>query len=150
MDKVVYIHYGSDTYYDPDPVINRDYSFTKPIGGLWASREGDNCGWKNWCEREEFHLSRLNTNFKFTLKDDARILRIDHEDQLDNLPKLKNYNKDNEYDECCLDFEKLKQNYDAIEVDITVDYRIYWRLYAWDCNSILIMNPEIIELYEYE
>ena len=45
---------------------------------------------------------------------------------------------------CCLDFEKLSKDYDAIEViDIG---KFYWALYGWDCNSILIMNPDIVEV----
>ena len=43
-----------------------------------------------------------------------------------------------------LDFEKLAQEYDAIEVLISGDPGLYYELYGWDCDSILIMNPEII------
>ena len=42
----------------------------------------------------------------------------------------------------CLDFEQLrKDGWDAVEVEIG---RLYWQLYGWDCDSILIMNPEVI------
>ena len=44
-----------------------------------------------------------------------------------------------------LDFEKLSKEYDAIEVFISKDEQLYWDLYGWDCDSILIMNSDIIE-----
>ena len=45
---------------------------------------------------------------------------------------------------CLLDFEKLAETYDAIEVSISDDFELYYQLYGWDCNSIVIMNPKII------
>ena len=55
-----------------------------------------------------------------------------------NLPKL-----ENKYtDWTILDFEKIAEEYDAIEVNI--DNSLYYALYTWDCDSILIMNPNII------
>ena len=41
-----------------------------------------------------------------------------------------------------LDFEKLQERYDAIEVYID---NLYWDLYGWDCDSILILNKEIVK-----
>lgn len=148
MSETVYIHYGHGTYVTPDPIRNRDYLFTKPIGGLWASRKDTDYGWKQWCEQEEFRLDTFDTYFEFTLKDKARILVIRHEDQLDNLPKLQPYDKDDAYSECYLDFEELKKQYDVIE--FFEDYRLHWRLYGWDCDSILVMNPDVVEILQEE
>ena len=42
------------------------------------------------------------------------------------------------------------KKYDAIELhlsdEVTDDYleSLYFKLYGWDCDSILIMNPDII------
>ena len=44
-----------------------------------------------------------------------------------------------------LDFEKLSKEYDAIEVNISECRDLYYSLYGWDCDSIVIMNPDIIE-----
>ena len=136
--NTVYIHYGDDTFRKPNPIKNIVW-FTKPHGGLWASRANDPQGWKNWCETEEFRLNALGSYFLFTLKPEARVLELSHEDQLDNLPKLAPYNK---FDSCNLDFEKLAMEYDAVEV--TNIGRLYYPLYGWDCNSILVMNPDIV------
>lgn len=69
---------------------------------------------------------------------DAKVLYINSVDDLINLPKL-----ENKYtDWTILDFEKIAEEYDAIEVNI--DSSLYYALYTWDCDSILIMNPNII------
>lgn len=50
-----------------------------------------------------------------------------------------------------LDFEEIKKEYDAIEVLISEDDQLYWDLYGWDCDSLLILNKDIIkELSENE
>ena len=43
------------------------------------------------------------------------------------------------------DFEKLlSDGVDAIELFISDDRELYWSLYGWDCDSILIMNPDVV------
>ena len=146
--STVYVHYGDDTFHQPNPITNRR-CFTKPHGGLWASRKDDPHGWKNWCEDEEFRLDMFGCGFYFALKPGAKVLELSHEDQLKDLPKLNmfalhpciNYSFD---DSCNLDFEALKKEYDAIE--LTNIGRLYFPLYGWDCNSILVMNPEVVEV----
>ena len=145
--NTVYIHYGDDTFRKMNPIKNRAW-FTKPHGGLWASRVNDPHGWKDWCETEEFRLDALGSYFLFTLKPEARVLELSHEDQLENLPKLKPYNKNDTWSECILDFEKLAMEYDAVEV--TNIGRLYYPLYRWDCNSILVMNPDIVIVSMHE
>ena len=149
--SAVYIHYGDDKFEKPGPIRNRD-QFTKPGGGFWASRKGDPLGWKYWCEREEFRLNRLKRSFEFILKDFAKVAVLSSTKDLIQMPKLNDSWKPNKYlhgfsvDWCCLDFEALSKIYDAIE--ITNIGELYWDLYGWDCNSILIMNPDIVEVIE--
>ena len=45
-----------------------------------------------------------------------------------------------------LDFEAIALKYDAIEVNISNDWKLYDALYGWDCDSILVMNKKIIEI----
>ena len=147
MDQeTVYIHYGSDRFRTPDPIRNREY-FTKPRGGLWASRKDESGGWKSLCECEEFRVEKLDYHFTFRLKPNARVLELNQKDQLDDLPKQTSSDyRDGEYAMCILDFEQLVKEYDAIEV--TNIGPLYWRLYGWDCKSILIMNPDIVDILE--
>ena len=72
------------------------------------------------------------------MTNDAKILTISTCEHLKDLPK----SCESCYD--FLDFEELSKKYDAIEVWISKDSNLYFELYGWDCDSILIMNPKII------
>lgn len=141
-----YIHYGSK-HFDINrfkPIKNESL-FTKPIGGLWASKVYDNYGWENWCKRNGFHIDELEDYFIFTLKEDTRILKINNIKDLEPLPKCK---KIDEFDFLnigwiFLDFEEIQKQYDAIFVNIS-DSDLYYALCGWDCNSLLVMNSDCI------
>lgn len=139
-----YIHYGARKY-KPELVIpiKNIYRFTKPEGGIWASDINAKFGWKQWNKLENFKKCYKNNCFKFTIKDSAKILTINNVSQLKKLPKCKQ-----EYDSSweLLDFEKLSLEYDAIEIIISEDPKLYYAVYGWDCDSILIMNKEIINI----
>lgn len=153
MSKI-YIHYGSNEF-KPElfkPVKN-EMMFTKPKGGLWASPINAKESWKEWCERNDFHLELLKKSFIFVLKPDTRVLFIDDVKQLENLPKVENPAIFENFKLwTCLDFEKLSQEYDAVEITLSEEKShqgefwggLYDKLYGWDCDSICIMNPECI------
>lgn len=147
--KSKYIHYGSDSF-DIDkfePIKNKEFGWAKPSGGFWASSTDTEWGWKQWCKAEGFCVDNLQKSFEFTLKDDARVYHIRSVYDLQSLPEWKGLFKSTGY---CIDFEKAMKDWDAIELhlseDRTSDYLngLYFELYSWDCDSILIMNPEII------
>lgn len=138
-----FIHYGNCKF-DINkfkPIRNRP-KFTKPDGGFWASRVDSDTNWKNYCEANEFYDWIDSESFVFSLKEDAKVLTINNSKQLESLPQL---NK-NQYRRVFieLDFEQLAKEYDAIEVLISEDNKLYFELYGWDSDSILIMNPDII------
>ena len=165
MDKQYYIHYGSNKFdINKFRKIKNDMNIRlpKPFGGLWASRVDSKNGWFYWCKENEFNEDRLNEYFTFTLKDDARVLTITDEFQLTDLPKIdEGFSEEYlEYRQYIgldsrifpwirLDFEKLSEEYDAIEVLLSEGkYSLRIELSGWDCDSIIIMNPKIIELEE--
>lgn len=148
-----YRHYGSlkfniDIF---DPIENYPY-FTKPHGGLWATPvNSDIYGWKSWCQDNDYNVYRLKEWFDFDLDESANVYRIKELKDVLLLESL----------ECCfisdriraiegsdifvsfVDFEKLKfLGYDAVELEINPF--TYWAMYGWDCDSIVIMNPDII------
>lgn len=144
MDKPVYIHYGSKKF---DPKIgfpigfNYRFAKIKPIGGLWASRIGDPDGWKEWCIRNDFRKCRKRESFCFTISDKAKIKYIETDGDLDRERWFSRHPIDlmNSIDYKLV----LEDGYDGIEVT-NID-SVYFTLYGWDCNSIIVLNPDIVE-----
>ncbi len=144
---VEYVHYGNKEFLKElfQPVKNREM-FSKPTGGFWASRTDALYGWKDWCKDNDFGECTEDNSFRFFITENANVLIINSVDDLKELPKAKqpvptigtlwdNY----------LDFEQLVlDGVDAIEVNISSDRNLYMTLYGWDCDSILIMNPDIV------
>ncbi len=152
MMEKEYIHYGASNLHEISPIKN-EHCFTKPQGGLWASSIDAKFGWKDWCLRENFFTGKLERFFTFRLKPDAKIIHIYSIDDLENLPKLKT-----EFSSwTTLDFEQLAKEYDGIELHLSEEIppkkkkkdswnSLYFELYGWDCDSILIFNDKIIDI----
>jgi len=160
-----YIHYGSNEYI-PFAGVRNIRNWQKPEGGLWASREGDPDGWEAWCRKEGYQLHLLEKHFSFSLVSGSRVLPLENETQLIDLPKQKPWQpKDlswmetlradqiptpEQLDEwlspnwCLLDFEILAKRYDAIEMINAGAFRS--SLSLWDCNCILVMNPDVVQV----
>lgn len=148
-----YIHYGSANFNKAFfmPISNR-YFFNKPVGGLWASPIISDSGWKEWCKSNNYRLNRLSEHFIFTLKPDVNVLVIQSNAALTMLDFMgycidysKKYDLPLRPNEYYLDFEKLlSDGYDAVQVFINNE--TYWSMYGWDCDSILILNPDCIIL----
>ena len=147
-EKNKYIHYGSKKFnIELFDEIKNVTAFTKPAGGLWACMINAKFGWKNWCELSGFRECKKENSFQFKLKNDTKILKITNANQLYELPNinpswLKTF--------ICLDFETIKKDYDVIEVFISRDEKLYWKLYGWDCDSLLVMNPNCVEVVKNE
>ena len=141
---IEYIHYGSKKFdvkrFSP---IKNIPEFTKPAGGLWASRKNAKYGWKEWNEDEEFMLCLKENSFCFSLED-AQILEIHSVEDLVLLP-VQESKAAFVTGKHVIDFEELlRQGIDAVEVFVSDDQNLYWELYGWDCDSIIVMNPDKI------
>lgn len=151
-----YIHYGHK-YFNKKyfkPIVN-DYLWVKPMGGLWASPIDAEYGWKDWCLDNDFRKCNEENSFKFTLTKDANICHIYSVNDLKDLPRQE-LPRDLYYTtlgRCILNFESMvNSGYDAIELHLSEEkdrpkgimVGLYYALYGWDCDSILIMNPDII------
>ena len=140
-----YIHYGhnGNKTYDPgkfQEIKNRE--FIKPVGGLWASAVDAAYGWKDWCKDESYSECDPGNAFTFKLASWARVLVIDSTEALKTLPKADPpFQSSNVF----LDFEKIKESYDAIELLISKDRGLYFKLYGWDCDCILVLNKDVIK-----
>ena len=143
MSSKKYIHYGHK-HFQPEmfcPISNRG-QWVKPNGGLWASPMDASFGWKDWCYGSNFRECNVENSFTFTLSESARVLVIDNNESLLKLPQIVPEYMHDLW--CMLDFEKLVDEYDAIELDMSSDGRLYWSLYGWDCDCILVMNPNVV------
>lgn len=151
MSKEIYIHYGAK-HFDKTkgfPIKNRISIWNKPQGGLWASNIKSEFGWKDWCKQEDFADCREENSFKFILSDDANVYHIYCAEDVGKLPEREVNGKT-----CLLspDFEKIVENgYDAIEFHLSEEKEpedfldgLYYKLYGWDCDSIVILNPDIV------
>lgn len=159
--KEIYRHYGHSKF-DKSlfcPISNREFS-NKPEGGLWSCPTIDyDIDWKEWSEREEFRLDKLKEHFDFKIKDSAKILEIKDIKDLDKLPRIRNERIKSllEFDRMNsdIDFEELAKDYDGIMVwmyrseDIDKETRMfdgmYYRMYGWDVDTLVVFNPDIIE-----
>lgn len=147
-----YIHYGHDKF-DRNlfvPVRNGRH-LNKPVGGLWASPVDAERGWYNWCKSNDFILGRLRTGFLFELSQNARVLELTP-DNVWELPEDKESlfirrpieKRDFLSMVEAVDFEALAREYDVLECSLSEYPSLYWSLYGWDCDCILVLNPEVI------
>ena len=147
--NTVYIHYGA-THYNK-AIFNEVKNislFPKPTGGLWASPEDAEFGWKEWCLREDSDDDCCEHNsFRFKLTESANIIKITSAKDLSALPLQSREGLP--LDICswvCLDFERIvADGVDAIEIVMSNDWSaLHFALYGWDCDSILVLNPDVI------
>lgn len=158
MMSTKYIHYGHNAFRRQlfvEPT-NIDL-FVKPRGGLWASPVDAKWGWKDWCKSENFRECCEENSFTFTLSEKANVIHIRSTKDLDGLPIQARVSEifPEGYNMVCLDFEKLlSDGVDAIELHLSEEQDaeflagLYWDLYGWDCDSILILNPDVIVVGE--
>lgn len=129
----------------------------KPLGGLWGSPTDSDFGWKDFCEREDFGTEKLGTYTLWRLKDNANIYVINSVEDFISLlddygcledPRFKNY---------IIDYNRMSKNYDGIFLTDKgnwachsyVQYKDgYSDLNAWDCESIVVWNPGVVEILE--
>jgi len=147
------------------PIKNRE-CFNKPIGGLWCcpytpDREYISA-WQEWClgNGEEEWLS--NDAVIITLKEDAMYWCIDDQEALQDIIDIVGEQEDKMFKLCgmkmntYIDFEEAKKTFDAIYLTANgqwktrmPDERNWLNLYGWDCESVLLMNYEKIDKWEY-
>ena len=148
-----YIHYGSDRF-DISKFNQYSSNFlpNKPNGCLWASPvSAKNISWYEWAKDNTFHCERLDKHFTFSLNVSAKIFRVTNNEEFNKLKLLIGKKIwDNPFshirDEWTFDFKKLiSLGYDALEIELNTD-EIYWGMYGWDVDSIVVFNPLVIEV----
>ena len=144
-----YIHYGP-TQFDPaafQPIQNRLHT-NKPYGGLWASAVDAKFGWKKWCKDAEFDFC-FTSSFRFHLHPNARVYVVDSSEKAKRMPQREKSARELGIEitfPVLPDFERIAKDYDVIDFRISDDRSLYHTLYGWDCDSVLILNPNVIEI----
>lgn len=149
MSKIIYRHVGN-LKFDPKQFnkIQNEEQWHKPSGGLWASPVNpvtDRSDWQEWMLVEQYYHCDRNAWFDFTLKEGADILEIKSREILKTLPitpscqGLKSI--------FGIDFEKLVQvGYQGFTLEITHDRRLYWDMYGYDVDTLVVFDPSIMEV----
>ena len=144
-----YIHYGSNNFdiNKFEKIQNRrEMSFEKPDGGLWASPIDSRDNWHDWCLNNDFHTEKLKDSFTFTLLPNSRVLTIKTIQDITDILNILTVAPLERRKGSHIDFEELLAlGYDAIEVYID-DVDVYYRLYGWDVDSLLVLNPYCIRV----
>lgn len=143
-----------------EPIKN--IGWCKPRGGLWTSPIDSSFGWIDWCKAENFREEHFKPGnfFVIDLKENAKIYKIDTLEDLVSLqrkyPDLSRKHLNfSLFKESCtellheLDFEKISKEYDAIFLTEDGQWKTrvsYPNLYGWDCECVLVLNKEVIEI----
>lgn len=129
--------------------------FPKPKrGGLWTSPIYSENSWRKWCEREDFHLERLNKSFRLEI-DTSNLLIIN---SLDDLTQKMVHPHIMELDPSgfpYINWERLVNLYNGIWLtargEAETRYSHPYSLYGWDCETIFLFNEKpIIKIRENE
>lgn len=145
LDPVVIlrlIHYGADCY---KPEMFRPISDVpfrnKPQGGLWTSPVDSEYGWKDWAEDNDY--GDLTKHFELEFQ--GTVLKIDSVADMNELPWIEvNGSHFISFQALCA----MWFSYDAIHLTAKGERDTRFShprdLYGWDCESVLVMNPDAI------
>lgn len=156
-----YIHYRSNKL-NPNANLVGDIFMNKPKG-LWASPVDSNYGWKDFCISNDFRVESLDTYFTFKIKKDAKILKVKSHNDVAKYLTYYPYS-DNKYRKplnkltlndfslinyrnYMIDFEKIYQKYDGMELYMTENYSEFYNSYlfnSYDVDSLIIWNLDKI------
>lgn len=142
------IHYGAKKFVPKKffPVKNSDWKKPKK-GGLWTSPVDSKWGWKDWNDSEQYIKCDKYNSFTISLKSNAKIFVINSHEDFINAPLINGYN-----DTMVLDFELISKKYDAIwlteEGEFKTRYNVKNNLYGWDCETVLVMNPNCFNVID--
>lgn len=134
---------------------NRSTSRGDKPDGLWFSVEGNDDGWRWWCESEGYGLDRLVAGTEIVFSRDAKILRIGTLDEMDSFTERHKIAAPWERSllhlgkrVSALNWPFIAQEYDAIIIapymwDRRLSAHSSW-YYSWDCASGCVWNARAI------
>ena len=132
--KKVYTHVGKRFSKEKfERIENRTFPANKPFGGFWLSINGS---WEDWCKLEMPHWLKEEVE-EYAIE--GNFFYITKTEDVDKLPVFeKDYEKG-------IDFEKLSEKYDGVIFLLSRCPELYYKLYGWDIDSVLIFNPDSLK-----
>jgi hypothetical protein len=141
--------------------------FVKPKGGLWTSPYTLNSqyysAWHEWCSHEDFNSGLSKDSVVVELKENVRYFVIDSQQCLKDFIDI--------VGECESEFSKTTGYKFAVypnwEIAATIFDVVYltqkgawdthipfenreYNLYGWDCETVLVLNYDCINKWEYK
>ena len=154
--ETVYVHYGctaEEFTVNQIQEIKNFPPFAKPMGGFWASPVQAPFGWVDFCRKVDYAPSfGMQKKFCFSLSPEAQIFRVTAREDFELLPKMETATDSPVGKISMIDFEEcVRCGIDAIEYcysvhsDEMLSDEMDRNMPGWDCDSILIMNPQVIQ-----
>lgn len=142
----VWRHYGDDSYDEAKFKPAEHEVFIKPKGGLWVSPVDSSWGWIDWCEAEDYGHSKASPYFDIMVRPETRMIVIDS--LADAASKLPWVRADGFMRFRWPDWRAvIMDGWDMIVLTERGQEETRFgepSLYGWDCESAVILNPEII------
>lgn len=135
------IHFGSKEFKSEKFYPIHNAGWNKPVGGLWTSPVVCDYGWRDWCHSENFRTCDYENAFTLKLVN-RKVILIDSLKDLESVPSVRT-----SYGTFSIDFEHmLKEGVDAIYLtengQSCTRFSRPQNLYGWDCECVLILNPD--------
>jgi hypothetical protein len=156
MSEKIYVHYGTTKFNKEQfkPIETSPF-FPKPRGGFWASAKDAKFGWREWSRKANYKETRDDNKIEFKLSPEARVLTLESTQDIADAVKRYPTELPKEIQAhdmagisrmilCPLDFNAISRDYDAIEVIVSNWNGVSQMLPMWDCDSIVVMNPDIV------
>ena len=144
------VHYSREPLERIVSVAQIEQPHFKPRG-LWISVDGNDDGWREWCDNEGFQLDSLKFVHDIRLAKSANVLRITNADGIDRFDDAYSASLNPEISFRSIDWKKVAGEYQGI---IIAPYIWQKRLsdnaqwyYAWDCASGCIWDAAAIESF---
>lgn len=122
----------------------------KPNRGLWGSPVDSSYGWKEWCVENNFRTNTFDVCTKWRIKPDSKILVIDSLSDLQSVMTI--YGKcENKFERPYLNFYRICEDFDGMLLTERGNDEChlgdgYVDLNAWDCESIVVWNSDVVEI----
>lgn len=157
--STVYVHYGS-TKFDIDcftPAYTRMHDL-KPEDGFWASPIDAKLSWRDWCLKEGFRNDNPNCRLELSLAPGAKVFKARTLEDLAYLikeypaPWTAGMDTYTSYPQrglpaLAIDYEAMAKDYDGLDYSYAELGNV---LGCWDCDSVVIFHPEVMQFREIE